>query len=549
MRKKNKIWLSGIGVVVIFAAWHYLDVRAGAVASGHTWLLGNYGWLFAAVCVFLAVFGRLLWSSEKGLEYVYAAAGLSLGILYMMVLPPLSAPDEISHYISAYELSSHLLGQPSNSCSGHVLVRAQDMWLEDVGGNYEYETGQDGYLRIKEGTSGKAWVLGETLTEETYKEIHDLGLTGRRYPGTSDEREKNARFVSVYPPVVTTPAGHFPQALGVAFARSLHLNSLWLVYMGRFFNLVFFVAMTALSIRRLPFGKEVMFGTALLPMTLHLSASFSYDVMIMGCMFYLTALCLDLAYEKEKATLWDVAVLAALMAAAGPCKMVYGVLMGLCLLIPVKKFGNWKKWALSALAVGLAWGLAMAAVNTKTILTYATETESYVPWAQEAGYSLTYLIHNPMELIRMFYQTLLWQMEHYHLTMMGAYLGNLDQVLDVPYILILFFTVCLLCLALKKPGESQRMSKGNRIWIYVLCLGCTAAILLSMLIAWTTVSSPVISGVQGRYFLPFLPILLMAVKNDTIILTKNGNRSILYLMCCTNGYVLLRLYSVVSMRL
>lgn len=201
------------------------------------------------------------------------------------------------------------------------------------------------------------------------------------------------------------------------------------------------------------------------------------------------------------------------------------------------------------MAVGLAWGLAMAAVNTKTILTYATETESYVPWAQEAGYSLTYLIHNPMELIRMFYQTLLWQMEHYHLTMMGAYLGNLDQVLDVPYILILFFTVCLLCLALKKPGESQRMSKGNRIWIYVLCLGCTVAILLSMLIAWTTVSSPVISGVQGRYFLPILPILLMAVKNDAIILTKNGNRSILYLMCCTNGYVLLRLYSVVSMRL
>ena len=81
-------------------------------------------------------------------------------------------------------------------------------------------------------------------------------------------------------------------------------------------------------------------GAALLPMTIHLSASFSYDVMIMGCVFYLTAICLDLAYEKDRVRLVDVAVLALLMAAAGPCKMVYGVLMGLCLLIPVKKFGG-----------------------------------------------------------------------------------------------------------------------------------------------------------------------------------------------------------------
>ena len=44
--------------------------------------------------------------------------------------------------------------------------------------------------------------------------------------------------------------------------------------------------------------------------------------------------CLDLAYEKERAEWKDVAVLSLVMAAAGPCKMVYAVMMGLCLLIP-----------------------------------------------------------------------------------------------------------------------------------------------------------------------------------------------------------------------
>ncbi len=322
-----------------------------------------------------------------------------------------------------------------------------------------------------------------------------------------------------------------------------------LAYMGRLGNLLFFVAMTFFAMRRLPFGKEVLFGVALLPMTLHLSASFSYDVMILGCMFYLTAVCLDLAYEKERVRAADVAVIAALMAAAGPCKLIYGVLMGLCLLIPVEKFGGWKPWALAAACVFLAWGLSMTLINGQTIVSYATETENVVPWAQEEGYSLTLLLHRPLQAARMFYQTFLWQAEYYHITMIGAYLGNLDTVLDVPYLVVAVFTVSLLCLAMKKPGERQVMSVGNRVWAAALCGLCGLAAMASMLIAWTPLSSQVISGVQGRYFLPFLPVLLIAFKNDAIVLTKNGNRSILYLMCCANGYVALRLFSVVSMRL
>ena len=42
-------------------------------------------------------------------------------------------------------------------------------------------------------------------------------------------------------------------------------------------------------------------------MTVHLSASMSYDVMILACMFLFTAVCLDLAYHKEKVQIRDIA--------------------------------------------------------------------------------------------------------------------------------------------------------------------------------------------------------------------------------------------------
>ena len=73
--------------------------------------------------------------------------------------------------------------------------------------------------------------------------------------------------------------------------------------------------------------------------------------------------------------------------------------------------------------------------------------------------------------------------------------------------------------------------------------------MLSMMLAWTPISSKVIQGVQGRYFLPFLPVLLMSLKNDTLVLTREGNRKTLYMMCSMNAYVLLRIYGIVSMRL
>lgn len=127
-----------------------------------------------------------------------------------------------------------------------------------------------------------------------------------------------------------------------------------------------------------------------------------------------------------------------------------------------------KGWGLAALAVAGAWAVSMAAVNAGTIAAYAAETESSVPWGEEAAYSFSYVLHHPYETAKIFYQTLLWQLEVYHRTMIGGYLGNLDEILDVPYGAVVLFTVCLLCLAMKKPGESQRMSAGNRIWIGVL---------------------------------------------------------------------------------
>ena len=61
--------------------------------------------------------------------------------------------------------------------------------------------------------------------------------------------------------------------------------------------------------------------------------------------------------------------------------------------------------------------------------------------------------------------------------------------------------------------------------------------------------SPVPASAAALLLPAFLPVLLLALKNPTVVLTKDKNRSILYLMCCLNGYALVRLFSIVCIRL
>ena len=319
MKKKNTSLIAGILCLAAAAAWHSLDVKTGIQATCASWQMGQYLLLSALVAALAAVCGyfllekNILWSFPK--LAVLMAGGL--GVLYLFVLPPLSAPDEISHYVSAYRLSSQLIGQPQRDRYGRVLLRAQDAWVEDLDGDFIYEPDEDGNLQVTEESHEQAVKLGETLDESTYELFHALGINGQYAPERIDEIQAQGAYVSsTYPPVTTTPLAYVPQAIGISAARLLGLNTVCLLYFGRLCNLLFFIGMLYLAVKRIPFGKEVLLGVALLPMTLHLAASFSYDVMILGCMFLLTAVCLDLAFEAEQVRIRDVVLLAVLAAVA-----------------------------------------------------------------------------------------------------------------------------------------------------------------------------------------------------------------------------------------
>lgn len=512
--------------------------------TGNGFLVSWLCLLCAGLAVVSAAAAWMLLRSRLKLHQIFAVTVFWLGVMYSFVLPPLSAPDEVAHYISAYRLSSSLIGAPVQNEDHQVLIRTEDVFIDDL---------------PNDGDPDNATVVGARLMRSTYEELHARGL------GTTGESGLSA---SQQIPVSTTPLAYLPQAIGFALARLLGLGGFGLLYLGRLMNLLFFLCVGYAAIRRIPCGKEILFGISLFPMTLELVSSLSYDTYILALAYYLTAVCVDLAFAERQIRRTDVAEILLLAAMLAPCKMVYSLLFGLCFLIPPKRWKKRSHYVLSIALVACVMVAAVVLVNAEQLFKYTNVTESVneLSWAGEGveSYSLAECLGDPALLFSLLFHTFAWKGAEFLRGMSGYWLGNLDPVLEVPIAAVCLFWLAVLVLALRKrPAEGKETVPGTGQSLWMLCLGMllASAVCISMLAAYTPKGESYIRGIQGRYFLPVLPAVLLAFRRIPAVLPERLfrgragwtgfrlNAMVLLGMVLMNAWTLLRLYRIVCFRI
>lgn len=488
-----------------------------------------YWWLIVFGCGFLFCLGVLLWIKKKISDWMYPVIIVILGLFYILVLPPFSAPDEAAHFVSAYRLSSQIMGKQavaddeflSNatkeekdriSHGANVLVRSGD----DVPG-LDTEIGQSAYNMV---------------FTQMFSKDESKGLTVRSEI-----------------PVNTSPVVYVPQAVGITLARLLHLGYVPLVMLGRLFNLLAFAAMSYFAIRVMPFKKEIIMAVSCLPMTLHLAASYSYDTVFIGLSMMFFAWCFYLAFEKDKVTVKDTVLLALLLILLEPGKIVYLPLAGICLFIPSAKFPSKKQYWISFISVIGAVLLSVYLVNRLVLTTWATQTESYVGWSEAAGYTLSDVWTRPYDIFMVYYETFVTQLDYYLVTMLGGFLGNLDPNLTVPPFCLILLCYALFISVIKREGEEVPL-KGGQKWFMLLLVFLSACLVLaSMLLGWTPKEMTYITGVQGRYFIPLLPLVFLTIFDKNLSIKVDLRKSAWYLECFVSIYALIRIFSTSCLRL
>lgn len=557
--KKIIYFMGYILLFVILAYLSWLYIKSGTEKTGDYILKNIYFILMLTMLILIIFAGIYLKFLNFDLFKLYPVIILVLGVGFMNVFPAMSAPDEIAHFISAYKLSNIMMCEKAVVSDGHVVVRASDIWIEDSDNNYLYDKDasiKEGVLIPKEGSLGK--VMGSKLEEATYKQFFKKGWGFNKDEYISFEGNQYNKAQSLHAPVNTIPVVYLSAALGISLARILKFNTVGLIMLGRFANLVMFIIFGMLSIHFLPKNKEFIFLISLLPMTLEQAASFSYDAIMISALMFFVSYVFYIIYEKENFNIKDLLIIAMIAGLILPCKIVYMPMLLILFGIPVRKFALFKdkskniksviSFIISALVVVSAFGIAMYLVNKTALISYSTGSNGKLDWAGEESYTIYYLIHNRLKTVKIFYNTLLLQTEYYHKTMLGFYLGHVDEVIGIPYIVFLIFNIGLLFCICQNDGELL-LKRSTKVLTGVGLFFVVFMVLLSMLIAWTPISAEFIQGVSGRYFIPVLLPFFLLLKNNIIAVKRDFKRSIIFIFIFINAISLIKIFSTVCIRL
>lgn len=294
--------------------------------------LTRYYWLICLVILTIVFFGvRSALRRRVALHRLVFALILALGVAYTMVLPPYGAPDEKYHINQSFTLACRWANVFSSEDwdMGHVPINM----------SYRREHDFDTVLQNQE----------EHTTVWTWQAFAD-GL----FTLSPDDFDSHTALEEAQ--TDSNPILYLPSAAAVFVGFLLHLGFVPVLVLGRLANLVCFAALAAAAVRFAPFGRRIFAAVALLPMTLHLAASFSRDALLLGLCFVFTSLCLRAAFGEKapgRALLLAIAAAGLLFC---PGKAVYLPLAALVLLIPSKRLALprpvlWKAGYLAACVV------------------------------------------------------------------------------------------------------------------------------------------------------------------------------------------------------
>lgn len=451
--------------------------------------------LVGGFAVVAALYSFLLLHKNEKVELYFAISAFVFGMIFSVILPPFSAPDEDFHFTVAYRLSNVLMGQPINDEQGYIYMRECDIQ------NYERYPDNEYEIDII-----KALIRGSKESSENI---------------VASERNQNS-FV----PIIM----YVPQAVGITIGRLLHFNYVRVVLLGRWMNLMTFIVITAFAIKLIPCGKWIFYAICQIPLLMEVVSSYSYDVLILAGSFLFIAYLIRLCRQDDKVSMKQMGILMLLAAAYGPLKPVYIPLLGLVFLIPDHKIGDtkWKSMGIKTFIVVLAAAsfllvnnfsfMSMRWIENETIAISAEVMYDESMVLEETEYydivdrdpcnrpNVTFLLENPLDIVESYMGAVLAFMDEYVLSAFGNYLGWYHIRIPV-YISLLAMLLLYLSYVTDDGDAVKIMDNSGRLWTIFLVAGSCFAVFLTMYLKNTIPSNKSIIGVQGRYMIPIFAVL------------------------------------------
>lgn len=442
----------------------------------------NIVWAFLLVLVLLTI--HILVFTNQKTERIFAGLAFCIGLFYLFLITPLAVSDEPHHYQSSYQLSNYLLFQ--NPEYGD----STDFDYEQYVGHWNVSSG---YERM----------------------INDIGMPRKEGSSILIPKPRNLDYFIAY----------LPQSLGIAVGRLFKLNFTSIFFVGRFFNLIFYSLCIYYSVKEIPHFKTMLGLISIMPMSLHQAASYSYDGFINGMSFVLIALVLQGIYKQGTILKKEMNRILLISALLIPAKVVYLPILFMLFLIPKNKFPSEKSRLKEIFIVFLANILILVFWRIQLLHNF-TLTSDTLNWMGEHNYNLSFVFNHPIYTVEIFVRTLYCFGWHWVKASIGYALCG--QTLFLPVCIAMLYMIILWFSALNIQGEEKEIALKNRLWLLFISVLVVFLVMLALFLGWTSNTSTVVLGIQGRYFIPIIPLLTIALSNNVVVLKKNISRYLIF---------------------
>ena len=407
---------------------------------------------------------------------VFTIASLVLGLLTLIITPPFCVPDEAAHLYRAWSIAH-----------GEMFVTH--------GGAMVPQSMIDAALAMLKATRGAT--------------AHPMTISFLMEQLRAPLRPAHQVFLSTkwYTAPGYTPLGYVVVAITFALTAPLRLPPVLLMYLGRLANLIAATALIAFAIRRAPFGRSSLALLALTPMTVFFRASLSIDSLLF-------AVALALPVEIIRAERPSLAALFSFAIAA--MKPGYA-------LLPAFAFvrASRKRLVLAVIVAAVA-GTAATALWLRSVGSIADPAaRSLLPDRISA------ITHSPL----IFTSRLAvegGQLFKYMAIEIAGKFGWLDAPVTI-YFTVIWLTTLVVLAFLDGPNTLPRVAR-----LFAILIVLTTAVSLFVMVYLFAVPGRFISGLQGRYFLPLLPLAVLAAAQFQV--SDLVKRRAVIVFACLGGF-------------
>ena len=337
---------------------------------------------------------------------------------------------------------------------------------------------------------------------------------------------------------------YIPHVIGIFIGKVLTQNQLIIAYIARLFNMVFCTIIMYFAIKKIPFGKNILLALSIIPISIEGFATISPDgITIAMCAMFISYV-FYVAFEKNKmCEKKDIIALTIIGAIVSLCKVVYMPLIFLVLIIPKEKFLSKKAWikAISIIiSVGVLLNLIWLVFGSMTLL--KTNTNTYFETDESVSFNkLIILLTNPIGYLQKIFYTIGTNIDEYFLSLFGGYL-EWSEMVSIPIMAFITFGLIILTNFIEK-NNNIKIEKYQKIVISLIIIIITLLIFTSIYIQWSNINVNYINGIQGRYFLPILPLILILIPRIDLK-TKYSNKDMTKIICIFS--YMIQIYTVAN---